>query len=325
MTSFASAEPVKVFLLGGHSNIAGGGQVNDLTPEWNVPQDDVLIWLDHNVDGVGNWATMMPGHGGPTHSTRPGDPEGITPGSDGNFKIGPELSLGRTLADAYPDHRIAIIKQARSGTIAEWSTKNVGSANDPEHPWSSIMQKSSDALGALLAAGHTYEVAGFFFGLGARDARNWAIPGSTDPVEIEAGHQEALARSAMYGENLTNFIGGVRDEFGDDLPFVMSLMVPETTPELATAYPGFLDIRAGQLDVVANVPRVIGFETAGLTLEDAIHYDAPGQIEYGQRFANSYLQVVAVPEPSGGVLAGSVIISLAVRRRRRPALSHKKS
>ena len=93
-------------------------------------------------------------------------------------------------------------------------------------------------------------------------------------------------------------MAAARNEFSDDLPFIMPLMVPEApTPELATAYPGFLGVRAGQLDVLANVPWVAGFETDGLTLRDAIHYDALGQIEFGQRIASTYLDLVTPDVP----------------------------
>ena len=99
------AKPVKVFILAGQSNMTGTAEVANLDPSWNVPQDDVWIWLDHNMDG-GQWTTVGPGHGLSTHAPRPDEPEGLDPAN----RLGPELSLSRMLADAYPDHRIALIK-----------------------------------------------------------------------------------------------------------------------------------------------------------------------------------------------------------------------
>ncbi len=318
MPTLVSAESVKVFLMAGQSNMGGGGRAENLPSEWNVPQDDVWIWLDHNIDGVGDWVTLEPGHGNSSHAPFPDDPEGLTPPSDGQLRVGPELSLGRALADAYPEHRVALVKHTSGGRNLEshFHPENLGPPESRDHMWSGLLRKTSSAFEALEAAGHTYEVEGFFLSLGGGDARNFALPGSSDPEEIAAGEAAALARGEAYGENLTTLIAAARNEFSDNLPFVMPLMVPETTPELARAYPGFLGVRAGQLDVVANVPGVAAFETAGLTLADPIHYDALGQIEFGQRFANSYFDLVSVPEPSGVILGVSAILFLAVGRRR---------
>ena len=79
-----------------------------------------------------------------------------------------------------------------------------------EHMWNGLLKKTQDAFAVLDATGQSYEVEGFFWSLGGGDARN-RNSGSSDPAEVEAGEQEAIARSEQYGENLTNFIGEVRD------------------------------------------------------------------------------------------------------------------
>lgn len=296
VTSFVSAESVKVFLLAGHSNIAGTDRIDNLNAEWNVPQDDVWIWLDHNMDGIGDWATLEPGHGGPTHSTRPNDPEGITLGGDGHLKVGPELGLGRTLADEYPEHRVALIKQVRSGTIAEWSTENFGPPEDPEHPWSSLVQKSSDAFEALEGAGHSYEVEGLFWSLGGRDARNWNS-NSEDPDELMVGREDALARSAVYGENLKNFIGGVREQFGANLPVVIG-MNDHVAPEFQDrVFPGMTFVTKSQLEIAASDPLTTVFSNMGLSTADNIHFDAMSQVEQGMRFGNAYIDLISQSTP----------------------------
>ena len=320
MPTLASAESVKVFVLAGHSLMLGIDRAENLDPSWNVPQDDVLIWLDHNMDGIGDWVTLEPGHGGPTHSPHPDDPEGITPGGDGHIKVGPELSLGRTLADAYPNERIALIKHGRGGgTIGtDWNPENVGPPESADHPWSGLLKKTSDALEALEAAGHSYEVEGFFWSLGGRDARNWN-DGASDPDEFEAGRQEALARSAMYGEGLTNFIGAVRDEFKDELPFVMEVFPTDYHPQVHEAYPGVDLVREAQIDVSETQPWTVGVSATGITrLADHVHYDAMGSVELGTRYGNAYIDLVSVPEPSGAILGVISVLLLVVRTRRKP-------
>ncbi len=122
--AMASAESVKVFLIAGHSNMGGTARSENLVPPWNSPQDDVWIWLDHNMDRVGDWMTLGPGHGLATHASRPEEPEGLDPRNG----VGPELGIGRTLADAFPEHRIALIKHTRGGgtIVPDWSPANVG-------------------------------------------------------------------------------------------------------------------------------------------------------------------------------------------------------
>ncbi len=65
-----AVKPVKVFIMAGQSNLTGTADANNLDPSWNVPQDDVWIWLDHDMNG-GQWTTVAPGHGWSTHAPRP--------------------------------------------------------------------------------------------------------------------------------------------------------------------------------------------------------------------------------------------------------------
>lgn len=289
------AIPVKVFVMAGQSNMTGTALAENLDPDWNTQQDDVFMWLDNNMDGVGNLVNLEPGHGWLTHAPSPAEPEGLFL-RDGKLVVGPELSLGRTLAETYPDHQILLVKHGDGGRdlVSDFNPENTGPPESNDHMWSGLLQKTDDAFEALDAAGADYEVAGFFWSLGARDARNWNSD-STDPDEVLAGEKEALARSAAYGENLTNFIQAVRDEYSDDLPFVMSRMSDNIPPELLEEYPGAELVRQGQLDVAATVPWTEAFTTDEITKRDAVHFDAMGQIEFGKRFANFYLDLATTP------------------------------
>ena len=286
-----AVKPVKVFIMAGQSNLTGTADANNLDPSWNVPQDDAWIWLDHDMNG-GQWTTVAPGHGWSTHAPRPEEPEGLDPRNG----LGPELSLARTLADAYPDHQIALIKHGDGGRdLAEhFNPNNPGDPGSSDHMWSGLLKKTDDAFAVLDASGRPYEVEGFFWDLGGGDARN-RNSGSSDPAEVAAGEQEALERSAQYGANLTNFISEVRDRYASDLPFVMTRIKDNVSESLLQAYPGGLLVRQGQLDVAASVPRVAAFTGEGLTRRDAVHYDAMGQIGYGMRFADAYLKLVSPP------------------------------
>ena len=162
--------------------------------------------------------------------------------------------------------------------------------------WSGLIKKTDDAFAVLDAAGYTYEVEGFFWGMGGGDARN-RNSNSSDPAEVLAGEQEALARSAQYGENLTNFIAAVRDRYAADLPFVMNRIKDDLSPELLSTYPGADLVRQGQLDVAASDPWTEAFSSEGISLRDNVHFDAAGQIEFGTRFANGYSDLLSANIP----------------------------
>jgi hypothetical protein len=155
-------KPVKVFFLAGHSNMLGTAGVENLEPEWNVPQD-TWIWLDHNMDGVGHWMTVGPGHGFSTHVPFPDQPEGLDPRNG----LGPELSISSMLADAYPGYRIALIKHGRGGgdVASHFNPDNIGPPESREHMWSGLLKKSYDAFAVLDASGYTYEAEGVFLAL----------------------------------------------------------------------------------------------------------------------------------------------------------------
>ena len=149
------AEHVRVFLIAGQSNINGVIGGSDIPAEWNHVQDDVWIWLGDRMGG-GDWTTLEPGHGASTHSPGPHYPTGLDPLD----RIGPELSVGGILADAFPNERIALIKHAEGGTdvMRDWNPDNLGDPSTFDHMWSGLLQKTTNAFNNLDNAQHSYEV-----------------------------------------------------------------------------------------------------------------------------------------------------------------------
>src|SRR5262245_53244180 len=91
--------PVQVLLLVGQSNMDGAPDVGELRTPYDAPQSDVWIWQDDLSTNVG-WTSLRGGFGGDSNK-----------GSGGNGgQFGPELSFGRTLADARPESQFALIK-----------------------------------------------------------------------------------------------------------------------------------------------------------------------------------------------------------------------
>ena len=90
-----SKKPVKVFLLGGQSNMAGSGKSKDLQAPYNEPFKKVMIW---NWKGR-KWSALSP-----------------NPAVNGRGMFGPEVSFGHAIAKAFPDEDIRLVKYARGGT-----------------------------------------------------------------------------------------------------------------------------------------------------------------------------------------------------------------
>jgi len=187
-TSLATT-PVKVFLLGGQSNMDGRASQGGLPAALQNPQFDVLLYTRTGTPGIGGTLTFL-------------QPGSFRTDGSGNL-FGPEVTLGRTLADALPGENFALIKHALGGTDLEndW---------DPSTgpTYAAFKNTVADGLTALAAAGHTTEIAGMLWLQGERD------------VVVS----DAFANA--YEANLTAFIGDVRNEYGEAfaaaaLPFVI--------------------------------------------------------------------------------------------------------
>ncbi len=307
------AGKVKVFLLGGHSNATGGGDPNGLPPELAL-QEDVWIWLERKEGGP-DWVALGPGHGGRTH--RPDWPDIIGLNPDGAF--GPELTIGRYLADTFPDDQIVLVKHAGGGSDvdSDWNPENPGPLGQWQHMWSSLLAKTDNAFQSLTDMGLEYKVSGMFWTQGVRDAINLSWD-SNDPIEFEAGRVEAFLRAGRYQENLTRLIDAVRDEYGDSqLPFIIAQEhsnIP-TCCGSPLVFPALDVVREAQEATALALNNVVMFQTDDLPTSDGAHWTAEGQLEHGRRHVNAYLTIVPEPTTVAMSFSGALLLMGFARRR----------
>ena len=263
-TAGTPVEPVQVFFLLGQSNVSGYGNVDELPTPLDAPQSDVWIWQDDLGANVG-WTSLRGGFAGGSvynHSA-----------SGDNVRFGPEISLGRTLADSQPGSHFAIVKYTKAGSMADAWSPDRGGGTGPGANWTAFINRANDALAELSANQTSYEVAGLLVPEGGPDARD-------------------LTDAANYQQNLTAFIDGVRQEFGEpDLPILA--WQPNDGRQTGDYHDGWVQVRQGKEAVAAADPLVTMVHTDDLsryqeTKNDGYHYDSEGQLILGTRLGDAY-------------------------------------
>lgn len=241
---------VRIVLQGGQSNSDGRAAVSGLPVELQAPQSDVDFY--YRVEGgVGTLTTLRPG-------------------LSESSQFGPEVMLGRRLANIYAEEagtRVAIIKYANGGTnlYSQWKAGGNATTSGDGPEYVTFQQTVTSGLAAL-AAKYPQAVLEL-------DSMVW-MQGESDATASAAG---------LYQQNLTNFIADIRATFGASLPFVIGRLSSQQTSIAAT----YLNqIRAAQDAVAAADPRTSAISTDGFGMNgDNLHFSASGQQSMGKAFA----------------------------------------
>ena len=238
--------PLQVYLLGGQSNMDGYAYVTGLPPELQYAQSDVQIyWSGRPV-----WSGLAPS----SYTT-----------AYGGERFGPEVTFGRTMADARPDATIALIKHAIGGTdLAECWYPGVDRTDPAQgYCYAGWITTVDAARAELDAAGIDHEIAGMIWMQGESDA-----------------YTESWANA--YEVNLLTFIDRVRSDVeADEMPFAMGTIDCVNCPYRDT-------VRAAQESVADSSPLISAVPTDDLPQNfDAIHFDGSGMRTLGQRLAES--------------------------------------
>ena len=245
--SMASDDTVKVFLLGGQSNMFGRGLASELPVAIQSPQADVLFYYDSSL------TQLQPG-------------SGVVAG----VEFGPEVTFGRTIADALPQDDFALIKYARSGSslCVLWDPTPDPNLNLSGDAYEAFRDTVANGLTALTSAGRTPEIVGMLWTQGERDAK----------IDRTA---------AQYQADLVEFIADVRSRYGIDLPFFLSRLSSNQTAISTTQ---LANIRTAQENVAASDTSSYLIDTDGFSLNtDYLHFDAAGQMDLGEAFGASYI------------------------------------
>ena len=235
----------KVLLLAGQCNMNGYMTVSTGLPvELQSEQTDVLFYAPEHLSGLVNLRPYP------------------DPSNASQNLFGPEILLGRTLADANPHCNFYLIKYAVDETSLHTDWDPQGTSNN----YDTLLTTIFDGLTTLTNAGHTYDISAFFWMQGEKDAQD--NQGNT------------------YEANLKDFIASVRSEYDTNLPFIFGQLSKNQT-DLANDH--LDEVRTAQAAVDASINNVEIIVTNNMSLQsDNLHFDADGQIDLGKAFAKTY-------------------------------------
>lgn len=266
---------VRVFLLGGQSNMSGHGNANELTGPlavYGAPQKNVKIWRSYQApsgdcETSTDWTALAPEFGD-FYVVRAKYPKRVP-------SFGPEVSFGKAMAKEYPDDDIYLIKHAWGASSLGGGWNSVlgkktgvmkGGKGTPGLQYNLFTAAARAALANLDKAKVDYEVAGMLW-----------MQGETDSMNRYGG------KDADYEANLTAFIAQMRKDYGKDLAFVIARI---TTHHAG----GESKTRAAQVSVAESTKGVYWFDTDNLPRSGNGHYTTKGQIILGNRFAEEFIK-----------------------------------
>ena len=268
--SSSAAEPIRVFIFAGQSNMVGSdSKVKDIDrfPPFRgleQPQTNTLfsysIGRENKMESNG-WVDLQPV----------------------NNVVGPELSFARTVTQCI-DTPIAIIKVAAGGT-------HLGGDWNPDQPtgfemYPLALKIIQQSLRQLEDLGHEYRLEGFMWHQGENDMFN----------------EEYMAN---YGKNLKHFLTRWRTDLKTPgLRFYIGELCTKTIWGMDLR-PRMYAISLGQKEVATNdkLAQYVPTSHVGVEIGGGVglhyHYGTLGQLEHGENYATAYLQNIGVDTEPG--------------------------
>jgi hypothetical protein len=182
--SAKKTKTIKIFLLGGQSNMVGAGKTVNLKPRYNKPFSRIKIWNPKTK----RWSPLSP--------------EVVN--EQGQF--GPEISFGHALAKAFRADDIRLVKYAAGGTALynDWSPRTEGGQ------YVKFMRTAKAALADLDTAGVDYEISGMLWLQGESDAKE----NMADTYEKNLSEFIADMRTQFKTPKMPFVIARVRNYYG---------------------------------------------------------------------------------------------------------------
>ncbi len=240
----------EVFILAGQSNMKGGGKMSELFEKYKKISPNFLFFEKGQF---------------------------ISPFE--KEKFGPEIGVAHFLNEVYPKKTIVLCKVAKTGSNLYWDWNAANVYDSYYHrPCGELYVRLIHMISQLRSQ---LQKDGFSVSF---SAMLW-MQGESDSC------QELTARS--YETNLSMFIKEIRRTTGvPRLPFIIGQISSgiQKSDKFKILHAHNKKIREHQSSICRNHSNVFMIPTDDLSLEnDLLHYDTPGQLELGKRFAEKYM------------------------------------
>jgi hypothetical protein len=273
-------DTIRVFYLGGQSNMQGYGYIKELPASLNKTNNNVFIYQGNPVGdndkkgGLGKWDVLKPGNGTGFES------DGVTNTLSDRFGI--ELSFAKKLQELYPNQKLAIIKYARNGS----SIDSIGNANfgawEPDFRGGKGINQYDYFLKTVNNAMAVQDINGD----GVEDI---LIPSGIIWMQGESDADKTERIANQYYANLKRLMELMRATFrNNDLPIVIG-KISDSGDDTDGKVWGFGElVQYGQEKFAITEPNVtIVRSTSNYKYSDKYHYTSEGYIDLGKEFAKA--------------------------------------
>lgn len=276
----AKKDTIRVFYLGGQSNMQGYGYVKELPDSLNKKSKDIFIYQGNPVGdndkngGLGKWDVLQPGNG-----------TGFV--SDGKSNVlsdrfGVELSFAKKLQELYPNQKLAIIKYARNGSSIDSVGTSYFGAWEPDFRGGKGINQYDYFLKTVNNAMAVQDINGD----GVEDV---LIPSGIVWMQGESDADKSERIANQYYANLKRLMELMRATFrNNDLPIVIG-KISDSGDDVDGKVWGFGElVQYGQEKFAATESNVIIIRTtSGYKYSDKYHYKSDGYIDLGKEFAKA--------------------------------------
>lgn len=273
-------DSIRLFYLGGQSNMDGFGKNIELPDSLNIEFKNVWIFHGNPVPdntkkgGLGVWESLKPGYGNGFSSD----------GKKNNLsdKFGLELSFAKKLQLIYPNEKIAIIKYSRSGTsLDSLAARNFGSW-DPNYKGGNGINQYDYFLETVKNAFANNDIDN-------NGIEDYLIPSGILWMqgESDAALTEEIAN--RYYKNLKQLMFLMSKRFNkENIPIVIGKISDSWKSDTGKVYKYGELVQYAQEKYARTYKNVeIVRNTRYYKYSDTWHYDSDGFIDLGVKFAEA--------------------------------------